>query len=117
MHGHVHPGVQKRFVNFFGEHAFAAKLAQRFVLDPVSRGRDDAQLDVALFEAMGGDQAHPHVTRLPERERATARADAEAGWQSWSSSSFVRGNGAAGRPVGALMPRSDSPLAGGGAGG
>ena len=45
----VRPGVQKRFVNFFGEHAFAAKLAQRFVLNPVSRGRDDAQLDVALF--------------------------------------------------------------------
>jgi hypothetical protein len=32
------------------------QLAQRFVLDPVSRGRDDAQLDVALFEAMGGDR-------------------------------------------------------------
>ena len=74
MHGEIDRAGQQRLVDLLGEQALAAEIAQRSG-DAVAGGGDDAELDVALAQAMRRHQQRADMARLPERERAAARAD------------------------------------------
>ena len=75
MHGQIHVAAQQRLVDLLGEQTLAAEIAQRRVLDAVAGGGDDAQAHIAFTKAMRFEQQRPHMARLPERQRAAARAD------------------------------------------
>ena len=75
VHGDVDRASEQRFLNFLGEQTLSADLGQRDILNPVASGLDDfeARLD-APFGEPGRD-----VSRLPESELGTARADDDHG--------------------------------------
>ena len=71
--------AQQRLVDLLGEQALAAEIAQRLVLDAVAGGGDGAQADGAFAKAVRREQQRPHMARLPQRQRAAARADQRSG--------------------------------------
>ena len=64
-------------VDLLGEQSFAAEIAQGLLADAIAGRGDDGELDVALVEAMSGDQERPHMPSLPERKRAASGANQE----------------------------------------
>ena len=75
MHGEIDTAVEQRFVDLLGEQALAAEVAQRLVADAVARRGDGLKRDGVFAEAVRSDQQRPHMVRLPQSERASARAD------------------------------------------
>ena len=75
MHGEIDRAAEQRFVDFLGEQALAAEVAQRLVPDAVARGGDGLKRDGGVTKAVRSDQQRPHMVRLPQRERASTRAD------------------------------------------
>ncbi len=73
VHREIDPPLQHRVVDLPGEEGAAADLRERHVLHHVARG---ANLDPYRL-VPGGVEPRPHVLRLPERERARPRTDAE----------------------------------------
>ena len=73
VHREIDPPLQHRVVDLPREEGAAADLRERHVLHHVARG---ANLDPYRL-VPGGVEPRPHVLRLPERERARPRTDAE----------------------------------------
>ena len=75
MHGKIDRAAKQRFVDLLGEQALAAEVAQRLVPDAVARGGDGLKRDGVVAKTVRSDQQRPHMVRLPQRERASTRAD------------------------------------------
>ena len=75
MHGKIDRAAEQRFVDLLGEQALAAEVAQRLVPDAVARRGDGLKRDGVVAKTVRIDQQRPHMVRLPQRKRATARAD------------------------------------------
>ena len=54
---------------------FLAVDSGRLVPDAVARGGDGLKRDGIAAKTVRSDQRRPHMVRLPQRKRATARAD------------------------------------------
>ncbi len=80
MDGEVDTTAKQRLVDLLGEQALAAEFAQRHVLDGIARGLDHGEIDLALGQPIGNQEA-AHMVRLPKGERAAAGAD-----QKWTCS-------------------------------
>ena len=75
MHGEIDRAVEQGVVDLLGEQALAAEVAERLVPDAVARRGDGLERDGVLSEAVRIDEQRPHMVRLPQSERASARAD------------------------------------------
>ena len=77
VHGDIDPLIEQGLVDLLGEQPLAAEVAQRLVADAVAGGGDGLKRDGVLTKAMRSDQESAHMVRLPQSERASARADEE----------------------------------------
>ena len=74
MDGEIDRAVEQRFVDLLGEQPLA-EVAQRLVPDAVARRGDGLKRDSVIAKTVRSDQKRPHMVRLPQRKRTTARAD------------------------------------------
>ena len=77
MHREIDGAVEQRLLDLLGEQALAADLRERPVLDHVAGGADRHDRDRVGCDPVGGRQPGTHLVRLPQRQRAAARADAQ----------------------------------------
>ena len=77
MHREIDRIVEKRLFDLFGEQALAAHLRERAILDDVARGANHLDRDGLGLRPIGSRQMCAHLPRLPQRQRAATRADAQ----------------------------------------
>ena len=87
MHGDIDGAGEQSLLDFLGEQTFAADLRQRplldrLVLDLVAGGADDLDSDGLRRHAARLGNGTLRLPRLDQRQRRTARANAEK--ESWS---------------------------------
>ena len=68
MDGDVDLAIQHRRVDFFCEQPFAASLGERAILNHVSAGADDDNLEASLVPTGGLGQQASRLMGLRERE-------------------------------------------------
>ena len=79
MHREIDAAGQQCFLDLFGEEPLAAGVGKRPVLHDVTGGADDLDLDRRGIDARRRGQPALHFTRLHQRQRRTARTDAQEG--------------------------------------
>jgi hypothetical protein len=77
VHGAVDRAVDQRLIQLLGEKALAARFAQRAVLDRVAGGAHRFDGKMVFVDSVGSREEGARLTRLREREWASARADAK----------------------------------------
>ncbi|MEA2857831.1 MAG: hypothetical protein QOH98_2152 [Methylobacteriaceae bacterium] len=75
MHREIDLVVQKREIEFLGEQALAAGIAQGAVLDRITARADDADGDCLFGNAMRMREFGAHLMCLRQRQRRAARPD------------------------------------------
>jgi len=85
MHGEIDRAGQQRLFDLLREQSLAAGVSQALfigALELIARGADDLDFDLFRYDAAGLGQRGLCLPRLNQRQRRTARADAQGACRS-----------------------------------